>query len=39
VFVSGDSYSIVINDQAAAALTLAMIDERRNRRLNQFMGA
>ena len=39
VFVGGDSYSIVINDRAAAALTMAMIDERRRNRLNQFMGA
>jgi hypothetical protein len=38
VYVSGDSFYVAINDQAAAGLLLAEMDARRRERVNRFMG-
>jgi hypothetical protein len=36
--VGGDTYNITVNDQANAALLASLIDQRRQARLNAFMG-
>jgi hypothetical protein len=35
----GDTFNISVNDRSAAAMLMAMVEDRRRRRLNTFTGA